>query len=129
MTKLSLIVSALILLLGTPMLAAKDISALPGSISGTWDLSVTFGERSTQPVAHIKQDGTKLSGTYTGLMGTVPIQGTVNGTDIIFKVAIKSGKETVTLTYNGTIVDKASMNGTLTFGQLGEGTWTAKKRP
>ena len=45
-----------------------------------------------------------------------------------FAIKINAQGQDLTLTYSGKIESKDSMKGTVQLGELGEGTWTAKRK-
>jgi hypothetical protein len=52
----------------------------------------------------------------------------VKGSGINFTVKVNAQGQDITIKYAGTIENKDSMKGTAAFGELGEGTWTAKRK-
>jgi hypothetical protein len=95
--------------------------------SGTWALDVTTPAGSGTPTVTLKQDGEKLSGHYSGLLGEAPLTGTIKGRDITFSFTVTVEGNSGSVIYTGTI-DKDTMKGTVTLGELGEGTFTGKKK-
>ena len=51
----------------------------------------------------------------------------VTASDVKFSFKGKLQEEELAVTYTGKVEGKDSMKGTVKFGELGEGTWTAKK--
>jgi hypothetical protein len=105
-----------------PAAAAQD----KVDVSGTWAFEVTtdFGTGSSTMV--FKQDGEKLTGTYSGQYGEAALAGTVKGKDVTFSYQLVRESVTVYVTYTGTI-DKDTMKGTLSIADMGNGSFTAKK--
>ena len=64
-------------------------------ISGKWQFTVDTDAGSGSPTFVFKQDGEKLSGTYSGLFGTAQLTGTVKGDAIefSFEAAVQDQKE------------------------------------
>ena len=95
-------------------------------VSGTWSFEVTtdFGTGNSTMV--FKQDGEKLTGRYSGNYGEAALTGTIKGKDITFSYELVRESMTATVVYAGT-VDKDTMKGTLSIGDMGNGTFTAKK--
>jgi hypothetical protein len=106
-----------VLLLGCSVGVAQD---KPGNVSGTWAVSVTGDAGNAEQTIVLKQDGSKITGTFKGPRQSGPLEGTVDGNNISFHVATR-----VPLDYKGTI-DGDTMKGTLT-GRGKTGDWTAKR--
>jgi hypothetical protein len=104
-------------------------SAPAGNISGVWDFAVETQAGSGTPVFTFKQDGENLSGSYKGQFGEAPLTGTVKGSDVKFTMKVNAQGQDLTIVYSGKIESKDSMKGTAAIANLGEATWTAKKRP
>ena len=96
------------------------------NVTGTWDFQVETGQGSGAPVFTFKQEGEKLTGDYKGTFGEAPVTGTVKGAKIEFSFKV-TGDISATIAYTGTI-EGETMKGSVKLGDLGEGTWTAKKR-
>jgi hypothetical protein len=96
-------------------------------VTGTWNFQVESGAGTTTPTMTFKQDGGKLSGHYSGQLGEAPLAGTVKGSAIEFAIDITLEGNTIHIVYAGT-VEKDSIKGTAKFGDLGEGTFTAKRK-
>jgi hypothetical protein len=103
-------------------------SAGATNITGVWDFAVETSGGSGSPGFTFKQESEKLTGTYKGQFGEAPLTGTVKGDDVKFSIKISAQGQNMTVTYAGKITGKDSMKGTAAFGELGEGTWTAKKK-
>ncbi|MFY9610757.1 MAG: hypothetical protein WAU45_19365 [Blastocatellia bacterium] len=98
------------------------------NISGAWDFAVETAGGSGAPSFTFKQEGENLTGTYKGQFGEAPLTGTVKGDDVKFTINISAQGQSMTVGYTGKITGKDSMKGTVSLGELGEGTWTAKKK-
>jgi hypothetical protein len=96
-------------------------------VSGTWSFQVEVGGNSGTPTMTFKQDGEKLSGHYSGQLGEAPLTGTVKGTAIESAIDVSLEGNALHIVYSGT-VEKDSMKGTVNFGDVGEGTFTAKRK-
>src|SRR5262245_3508567 len=115
---------------GSASAAASPAPAQGGgaNISGDWAFTVETGAGSGSPSFTFKQDGEKLTGTYKGQFGEAPLTGTVKGADINFSIKINAQGQDLTVVYKGKIESKDSMKGTVQLGELGEGTWTGKRK-
>ncbi len=101
-------------------------TALAADISGTWEFTVETAQGNGSPTFEFKQDGEKLSGTYSGMFGKAPISGTVKGdvVEFTFEVPNLDGK----IHYKGTLEGATRMKGEVEYGDVGTGTFTAKKK-
>lgn len=96
-------------------------------VSGTWNFQVETSAGSGTPTMTFKQDGEKLTGQYTGQLGEAPLTGTLKGNAIEFAIDVSVQGTAVHLVYSGT-VETDTMKGSVKLGDLGEGTFTAKKK-
>jgi FlaG/FlaF family flagellin (archaellin) len=101
------------------------VSVFAADISGKWDATVQTSAGNGTPTFVLKQDGDKLSGTYTGTLGNAPVTGTVKGNDVTLQFEVSGTK----VTYTGK-VDSAGMKmeGTCDYGGQASGTFTATKK-
>jgi len=105
--------------------AVVAFMAIAEDITGKWEFKVQTPRRNGSPSFTFKQDGEKLSGTYSGLFGKAPLSGTVKGDQVefSFKARFVGGVQ-----YTGTIEGPTSMKGNVEYGNLGKGTFTAAKK-
>lgn len=111
-----------------PSPAPQPASSGATNITGVWNFAVETAAGSGSPTFTFKQDGEILTGTYKGQFGEAPLTGTVKGSDVKFTAKVNAQGQDLTITYAGKIESKDSMKGTASFGDLGEGTWTAKRK-
>lgn len=97
-------------------------------ISGAWDFAVETSAGSGNPSFVFKQDGEKLTGTYSGLLGKAELTGTVKGDQVDFQFKVSNENATGTVHYKGTIESATKMKGEVELAELGKGTWTASKK-
>jgi hypothetical protein len=107
--------------------AKRTAASGAADVSGTWAVVVDAGKGSEKPTLMFKQDGEKLSGYYRGQFGGAALRGTIKGNAIDFWVSLAVDGIGARLTYSGT-VDKDTMKGTATVGNLGEGTFTGTRK-
>jgi len=113
------------ILLGLCLFSA---SALAHDISGKWEFNVQLDAGSGTPSFVFKQVGEKLTGTYSGLMGTAELTGTVKGNAIEFSFEATLQDQKGKVIYKGTIASDTQMKGDVDYAGLGKGTWTATKK-
>ena len=97
-------------------------------ISGAWDATVDVAGGTGYPTFVFQQQGDKLTGTYRGLLGEAKVTGVVKGDKVEFRFEGRYEGEKLEIEYTGVIQSPAAMKGTVRFGALGEGAWTAKKK-
>jgi len=100
----------------------------PVDVAGKWALTVETAGGTGTPTIVLTQDGETLAGTYSSqVFGEQKLTGTIKGDAISFGFTGTVQGTTVTVTYTGT-ADASTMKGKVTLGDLGEGTFTAKKQ-
>lgn len=107
--------------------AGSAASGAPVDVTGTWAFEVTMNAGSGTPTMTFKQDGEKLTGRYTGILGEAPLAGTIKGTAIEFTIDVDVQGTAVHIVYTG-VAGKTSMKGSAKFSELGEGTFTATRK-
>jgi hypothetical protein len=98
-------------------------------VTGVWAFQIEIGGNATgTPTVTFKQEGEKLSGTYSSqVVGEQQLTGTIKGNAISFGFTASFDGNAVKVTYTGT-AEKDTMKGTVTFGDLGEGNWSGKRK-
>jgi hypothetical protein len=110
---------------GKTMAAAFFLSAVlafAADITGTWTATVVLAVGGGSPKLELKQSGETLTGMYHGQFGDAPLKGTVKGDKIEFSF----GTDQASAKYSGTITG-TKMSGTVDYGEVGTGTFTATK--
>jgi hypothetical protein len=99
------------------------------NVSGKWDVTLEMSMGTATPGLELKQDGAKITGTYTGRYGSFPLDGTLKGRTIAFSFTMSAEGQTVSMSYTGEVAaDALSMKGTASLGEMGDATWSAKKQ-
>ena len=107
---------------------AAPPAADKANITGAWAFAVETPAGSGTPTFNFKQDGEKLTGQYKGAFGEAPVTGTVKGNKVDFSFKVEGQGQQATLTYTGTIEKDGTMKGTVDLGEIGKGSWTAKRQ-
>lgn len=102
--------------------------ALAADVTGTWNFTVETSAGSGNPTFTFRQEGEKLTGTYTGMLGKAELSGTVKGDNIEFQFEVSYEGQKFTIRYSGVIESATRMKGTARFAEMGEGSWTAVKK-
>ena len=110
------------------VLALSLAPVLAADVTGTWNLAVELSVGSGNPTIVLKQQGEKLTGTYTGTLGEAPVQGKITGDNVEFWFEAEAAGQKFRATYKGTVKSGNSMQGTVDYSGIGDGTFTAKKK-
>ena len=98
-------------------------------ISGTWKFSVDLEDGSHgDPTFVFKQEGDKLTGTYSGPLGEYKVTGAVTGAKAVFGFDFTYDDAKEKITYTGNIESPTKMTGTVEFTGGERGKWTATKK-
>ncbi len=98
----------------------------PAKVDGSWDLTMQGPNGGFTQTVVFQQDGNKIKGTAKGRRGESPLEGTIDGNKIQFKITRQTPNgEQRTVEYTGT-VDGDSIKGTMKMGDT-EREWTAKR--
>lgn len=99
-------------------------------VSGKWAVVLELSIGSSNPTLVLKQDGTKVTGTYTGRYGESKLSGTIDDKrQFVFQVALSAEGQDVTMFFSGEVSADGLMiaKGVVNIEGLGEGSWAAKK--
>ena len=100
----------------------------PATLTGQWVMSLDIsGMGAATPTLDLRQDGEKISGTYTGRYGTYPLQGTLKDRTLTFAFTMSAEGTDVTMSFAGEVAGDGSLKGTAEIPGLGSATWTAKR--
>jgi hypothetical protein len=128
------IAALLAVLLHGGSMAAQDPQPPPQTqekpaptMTGTWAIEAHHSAGVSTPTATITQTGEKLTGKYTGSYGDSELTGSIkDNKEFTFTVEIGT-EQKVRVVYTGTL-DGHSIKGSLTMGEMGEGTFTGKRK-
>ena len=99
------------------------------SLTGDWLTSVELPNMTATPGITLKQDGEKLTGDYVSAQyGKFPITGTVKGNDVTFWFAMSVEGTAMNVTYTGKIEADGSLKGSVNYGDMMSGTFSATKK-
>ena len=100
--------------------------AADANVTGTWNMTVESPMGTGNPVFTLTQKGADVTGTYKGQLGEAPVKGTMKGNALELKYNINAQGTDLTITYAGT-VEGDTIKGKVSYGDMGEGTFTGKK--
>ena len=117
----------LLLVSAVVLIASVTVAAQKYDMTGEWAFEVQTDAGTGTPTFSLKQDGSKVTGKYKGLLGEADVTGTV--TDNTFKLTFSADAQgtAVAVSYDGEFVSATSVKGKLDMGGMASGTFTGKK--
>src|SRR5258708_595266 len=110
-----------VMILALTVLATASLFAAT-NLTGTWNAKVDLGTQTGSPTFVLKQDGEKLTGTYSGALGEAPLTGTVKGSDVTWDFEASGAA----VHYVGKVsADGSKIEGTFDCGRMAGGILTA----
>ena len=123
-----LLVAGLVLSAAVVAAAAQAPAKPAPSVTGKWAVTLETEAFTANPALELKQDGEKITGTYTGRYGAFPLAGKIKDRALEFTFKMNAEGTDVVMAFAGEIaVDGLTMKGRATLGEMGDATWTAKK--
>lgn len=111
------------------VLTTTAAAAVMHDVTGRWMLAVVTDNGTGYPVLELKQEGERVTGTYTSnAMGSRTISGTVRGDTLSFVLSASGAGEGMVLTYTAHIVTADSLNGAVDFAGQGGARFTGKRQ-
>lgn len=108
------------------LLAWPLLSQAASDMTGTWRVKVDLGGQGGSPTFLLKQDGEKLTGTYSGALGDADVKGTVKGNAATLEFEVQG----ISIRYEGKLsADGTRLEGTCDYGGQASGTFTGTKAP
>lgn len=108
----------LFLLIGFSVKAQNAIN-----VSGNWTMEVQTDAGSGSPTFVLKQEGEKITGSYTGQLGESAVTGTLKRNVIHLEFSIQGNL----ITYDGT-ASSTEMEGKVNLAEMATGTFKGKKK-
>jgi hypothetical protein len=98
------------------------------NLTGKWQMQLEMSVGVSTPVLVFKQDGDKLTGTYTGRYGEAQLVGKVDGRKLEFVVTINAEGTENKMSFTGELTPAGDViKGNADLGGMGEATWLAKR--
>lgn len=98
------------------------------NVAGNWTMTLEMPMGTGTPTLVLKQDGEKITGSYTGRYGTFALEGSIKERTIVFSFTMTAEGESVAMTFTGEVAtDGQTMKGKASLGEMGEATWSAKR--
>jgi hypothetical protein len=111
-----------------PEQAPPDKKSVP-NVAGKWIMTLEMSMGTATPALDLKQDGAKITGTYTGRYGTFALEGSLKDHTIAFSFTMNAEGQSVTMSFEGEVsADAQSMKGTASLADMGDATWSARRQ-
>jgi D-glucosaminate-6-phosphate ammonia-lyase len=114
-------------ILSKPAVLNRPSGSPAADLSGQWDVETKYYATTVSQTFMIEQKGNNLKGTYIGHIGSRDLVGTIHGNDINIRSTYGVDGARVHSFFTGKLVGD-TLEGHLSVGEYGEGTWTAKRR-
>ena len=115
------------LFLATAAALALAVGAGPAAgqgLAGSWLFDVRLDAGSGQATFEFQVEGTRITGTYGGILGEQAVTGTIEGN--VVKFGFES-PDAGSVRFDG-VLDGDTLEGTCEYGALGVGAFTGKKQ-
>jgi hypothetical protein len=105
---------------------ASTTTASAPSLTGTWNVTIELPNMTANPTMNLKQDGEKVTGEYVSAQyGKFPMTGTVKGTDVVMSFQMNLEGTSLNVTYSGKLEKDGTMKGSVNYGDMMSGTFSA----
>jgi hypothetical protein len=109
--------------------AKEPAAAAKIDLTGTYNVTVELPSMTANPTVVLKQDGDKLTGEYLSAQyGKFPITGTIKGAEVSFWFAMNIEGTGLDVTYTGTVDKDGALRGTVNYGDMMSGTFSASRK-
>lgn len=112
--------------------ATQAPAQAPAPLTGKWQTTLEMEVGTASVVLVFKQDGEKLTGTYTGRYGEYQLVGKTADRKLDFVVTINAEGTETQMYFEGVITDTPQgvlLKGSADLGGMGEAGWFAKRAP
>jgi hypothetical protein len=113
----------------TESTAAPPAAATTGGVAGTWDVMLTTQGGEIPVTATLTDEAGKISGTIASHLGEVTVEGTIEGSTLKLSMVAKTPQGDIPVSLTGDVEGDSILNGKATFGGMGQGEWTARRKP
>ncbi len=99
-------------------------------VAGKWTMALELSIGTSNPTLVLKQEGDKLTGTYTGRYGDAKVAGKITADrQLQFTVSLDAEGQSLTMYFLGEVATDGQTitKGTCNVEGLGEGSWVAKR--
>lgn len=109
--------------------AAAAPAAVATGISGQWDVTVKTQMGDVPITAELVESAGKVTGSMVGPAGPVDVTGTFDGNALKLSFTARTPQGDIPIEMSGELNGDSIVNGKAEFGGLGQGEWTARRKP
>jgi hypothetical protein len=111
-----------------PNAGGEPTTATAGAAAGTWEVTLKTQGGDLPITATLTDDAGKITGKMTTLMGELTLEGTIEGKTLKLSTVARTPQGEIPVSLTGDVDGDAIVNGKASFGGLGQGEWTAKRK-
>lgn len=112
-----------------PAAVVPAATSTSGGLSGKWDVTVKTQMGDVPVSAELFETAGKVTGTLEGPTGPVDVSGTFEGNALKLAFTAKTPQGDIPIELSGELSGDAIVNGKAVLGGMGQGEWTAKRKP
>jgi hypothetical protein len=109
--------------------SAAASSTSTGGAAGKWDVTLKTQVGEFPITATLTDEAGKIAGTVTTQMGEVPVEGSIDGKTLKLSMVAKTPQGDIPIALTGDVDGDSIVNGKAEFGGMGQGEWTARRKP
>ena len=114
------------ILANPPKIATPAIAPADATVSGTWNVELTFLSGKAKHTLTLEQNGAKLTGNHKGETIGGTVNGSVEGKQVLFRSNHKIQGTSLGYNFTGTVTGH-TIKGTVALGEYGKAEFTATK--
>lgn len=109
--------------------SATSTAAAKTDLTGSWGITIELPNMTATPTMVLEQEGETLTGDYVSAQyGKFPIAGTVKGNDVNFSFAMNVEGNSLQVTYTAKVEADGSLKGSVGYGDMMSGTFSAARK-
>ncbi|MBL8296479.1 MAG: aminotransferase class V-fold PLP-dependent enzyme [Bryobacterales bacterium] len=105
---------------------AKTKAAPAANVAGSWLVDIEFSVGTTRHELALESSGATVSGKHIAKVGTGNVRGSMDGNQVHFRSGVRIEGTTLGYDFKGTVSGN-TIQGTVDFGEYGEGKFTARR--
>jgi hypothetical protein len=112
-----------------PSTDAPAIAATTRGAAGTWEVTLKTQGGEFPITATLTDESGKITGRMATHLGELTVDGTMEGTALKLSMMAKTPQGEIPVSLTGDVDGDSIVNGKADFGGMGQGEWTARRKP